>query len=152
MRSDLDLQKDVLTRLELEPKIDAATLGVTVKDGVVTLKGNLENEQDRACTERALRFVDGVKGVVDDELQVESRKCCRPSDSELQTKAGEAIKWLTTVPSEGIRLTVCNGWLTLEGSVEAKHQSHSIEDVVSAIPGVRGVKNLLTVIGNCKAA
>lgn len=152
MRSDLDLKKDVLTRLELEPKIDPATLGVTVKDGVVTLKGNLENEQDRACTERALRFVDGVKGVVDDELQVESKKCSRPSDAELQAKAAEAIKWLTTVPSEGFKVTISNGWLALEGSVEAKHQSHFIEDVVSAVPGVRGVKNLLTVSGERQAA
>lgn len=151
MKSDLDIKKEVLTRLELEPKIDPSALGVSVEDGVVTLKGTVEDEHERASTERAVRFLQGVKGLVDDELEVKAERRSRPKDAEIKAMASEAIQWLTTVPAEGIEVSARNGWLTLQGTVEAAHQSRCIEEVLRDIPGVRGVKNGLKV-ENSKAA
>jgi osmotically-inducible protein OsmY len=152
MKSDLDLQRDVQTRLELEPKIDPAAVGVSVEAGVVTLRGSVENEEDRACTERAVRFIPGVKGLVDDDLKVQSADRSRPKDSELETQAREAIQWLTTVPQDTIKVSAQGGWLKLEGEVEFRHQSQSIEGVLRDIPGVHGIKNLLAVKAENKAA
>ncbi|HEY5909665.1 MAG TPA: BON domain-containing protein [Verrucomicrobiae bacterium] len=146
MKTDLQLKEEVLSRLELEPKIDPAGLGVSVEDGVVTLRGSLESEDDRASTERVVRFVEGVKGVVDDDLRVKCAPCARPSDSELQARAREAIQWLTTVSPEKLGIGVRDGWLTLEGEIESLHQAQSVEAVLRDIDGVRGVKNALKVI------
>ena len=99
MKTDLQLKQEVLSRLELEARIDPAELGVSVENGVVTLRGRVENDEDRASTMRALRFIEGVKGLVDDELQVPSVRRARPKDAEIQAAAGEAIQWLTTVPT-----------------------------------------------------
>ncbi len=152
MKSDLQLKEDVLSRLELEPKIDPAQLGVSVANGVVTLSGRLETDEDRACTERAVRFIKGVKGLVDDELQVQSKRRERPKDSELQACARQAIEWLTTVPGEHIHITAQDGWITLEGEVEARHQADCIEELVREMPGVRGVKSSLRVPQTKQAA
>src|SRR5512139_4323979 len=95
MNSDLQLKEQVLSRLELEPKIDVAALGVSVEDGVVTLRGSVETENDRVSTERVVRELRGVKGVKGDELRVKSQLCTRPSDAELQAAACDAMDWLT---------------------------------------------------------
>src|SRR5512133_4353731 len=144
MKNDLELKQEVIARLGMEPKIDAASLGVAVKDGIVTLRGSMETEADRAVTERAVRVIKGVKGLVDDDLQVETGKRVQPRDAEIQAAAREAIQWLTTVSQEHVRVECRNGWVTLEGEVESGHQARCIEEVVRPLAGVHGVKNLLT--------
>ncbi len=152
MTTDLELKQQVISRLELEPKIDAAALDVTVHDGVVTLRGTVDNEADRLCTERVLRVMDGVKGLVDDELKVKTAARLRRSDFDLQTEACEAIKWLTTVPEENVEVTVRNGWIQVAGEAESAHQAQCLEAVLREIPGVRGVKNLLKIAGERRVA
>lgn len=41
--SDLNLRKNILEELEFQPEIDAANIGVTVEDGVVTLSGHVKS-------------------------------------------------------------------------------------------------------------
>jgi osmotically-inducible protein OsmY len=152
MKTDLQLKEDVLSVLELEAKIDPSELGVSVENGIVTLKGNVETDEDRTSTERALRLITGLKGMVDDELRVHSARRTRPNDAEIQAAAGEAIQWLTTVPRETIKVTARDGWLTLEGKVEERHQAQCIEELMREVPGVRGVKNALTVLEHQQVA
>lgn len=146
MTTDLELKRQVLSRLELEPKIDPGCLGVSVENGVVTLKGSVESEDDRACTERVVRDLRGVKGLVDDDLRVKSTARARRSDAELEASAYEAIQWLTTVPRERLKISASDGWLSVEGETESLHQAHCIEAVLREIPGVHGVKNGLKVV------
>lgn len=152
MKSDVQLKQEVLTRLELEPKIDPASLTVSVDNGVVTLKGRMEKATDRITTEKAVRRIKGVRGFVGDELQVETTNPMRPRDAELAQAVNDAIQWLTTVPRESIRVSILDLWVTLEGEVEAPHQSEFVEEVVRGVPGVRGVRNFLTVAKEKKAA
>ncbi len=152
MTTDSELKQQVISRLELEPKIDPAALDVTVHDGVVTLRGNVENESDRVCAERVLRFMHGVRGLVDDELKVKSAARSRRSDSDLEADACEAIKWLTTVAQEKVQVTVRNGWVQVTGETESHHQAQCLEALLKEIPGVRGVKNSLKMTGERRAA
>ncbi len=145
MITDLQLRQQVLSRLELEPKIDPSALEITVSDGVVTLRGSLENETDLACTERIVRDINGVKGVVDDELKVKSATRLPRSDDDLRADACDAIKWLTTVPQENIRISACEGWIELGGEVDSTHQAQCMEALLREIPGVHGVRNRLKV-------
>lgn len=145
MKSDLQLTHEALDRLELQARIDPASLSLSVKNGVVTLRGSVETDEDRASTERAVRDIEGIKGLVDDDLQVRSCRRARLKDKDIEAAADDAIRYLTTVPWEGIKVTVHDGWLTLAGEVEAWHQAETIEDLVRGIPGVHGVKNSLSV-------
>lgn len=152
MRNDLDLRDDVLRRLELEPKIDPAAVMVSVEAGVVTLTGTLEEDVDRQVTEKAVRDISGVKGLIADDLRVKCGKTVRPKDAELVAQARESIQWLTTVPQEGIRVSAKDGWLTVEGDVEFLHQVRSIGEVLRDIQGVHGVRNKLTTARQSQAA
>lgn len=143
MKNDLQIRQEVLTRLELEAQIDPAQLRVSVENGVVTLTGTVEKDEDRTTTERAVRLLKGVKGLVDDDLQVESTRRARPRDAEIQAAALEAIQWLTTIPQEGFTVTARDGWLILQGQVESRHQAEFIEEVLRGVRGAHGVKNEL---------
>ena len=48
MKTDRELQEDVLDALEWEPAVDAARVGVSVKNGVVTLQGQSSPASSRS--------------------------------------------------------------------------------------------------------
>ncbi len=142
MKSDIDLANDVLVRLELDPTLDAADVGVSVHDGVVTLRGSLARGEDKVATERAVKLVPGVKGLVD-RIEIASPEPESPTDAEVARAATEAIEWLTTVPPESVNVTVRDGWVNLRGKVESNSQRETLEDVILHLPQVKGVNDLL---------
>lgn len=144
MKSDFVLKKEIMTRLELARESDYAGLQVSVQRGIVTLRGELESGERRSAAERTVKRIAGVKGLVD-LIQVGHCEVNLPADAEIAEKAGAAIRWLTTVPVEGITVHSQNGWVSLRGVVSALHQRRTVEEVVRSLPEVRGVENLLEV-------
>jgi osmotically-inducible protein OsmY len=142
MKSDIDLAKDVQVRLELDPTLDAADVGVSVQDGVVTLRGSLDSGEERTATKRAVKLVPGVKGLVD-RIEVAAPEPESPTDAEIAEVATEAIQWLTTVPPENVTVTVRDGWVNLRGKVESSSQRATLEDVVRHLPQVKGINDLI---------
>ena len=69
MKTDSQLQRDVSTELEWEPSVHAARIGVEVKDGVVTLAGQVDSYAEKWNAERAAQRVAGVKAMTT-ELKV----------------------------------------------------------------------------------
>ena len=69
----------------------------------------------------------------------------RLTDLDLAAAAVDAIEWLTTVPQETIKVTVRNGWLYLEGTVDWRHQRTTVEEVTRHLPGVQGVIDSITI-------
>jgi len=55
MKSDRELQIDVLDELRWEPGVNATDIGVTVKDGVVTLEGTVDSFAEKWATEKAVK-------------------------------------------------------------------------------------------------
>ncbi len=143
--NDLQLKQRVLNRLQLEPNIDPAALGVCVENGVVTLQGTVENDSDRVATERVVRELKGVRGVRDDDLQVNTLKRSRPADQDIEASAREAIQWLTNIEAEDLNVTSKNGWLTLHGTVGSRHQGRTLKSVLRDLPGVCGVTSELKI-------
>ena len=69
MKTDSELQRDVLDELKWEPSVNAAHIGVSVKDGIVTLSGHVTSYWEKYVAERAAKRVYGVKAVAN-ELDV----------------------------------------------------------------------------------
>ncbi len=69
MSDDKNLKQSVLDALQWEPSVNAAHIGVTAKDGVVTLMGHVETFCEKSAAEKAVRRVDDVKAVAE-ELEV----------------------------------------------------------------------------------
>ena len=60
MKTDSELQRDVLDELKWEPSVDAAHIGVSAKDGVVTLSGHVSRTRC-ACAYSISRLRPGYR-------------------------------------------------------------------------------------------
>jgi osmotically-inducible protein OsmY len=144
MKSDVDLKKDVLAELEFEPSVKVEDIGVSVKDGIVTLTGSVSNYAEKLAAARAAKRLAGVRGLAEDII-VKLPESSRRTDSDIAAAAVEAIKWITTVPKDAVKITVRDGWLSLEGAVEGGRQKSAAEEAVRNLAGVKGVANLIVI-------
>lgn len=144
MKTDKDLQMDVLDELAWEPSINEAEIGVSVKDGVVTLSGYCESYGQKFAAERAVERVSGVRAYAD-ELHVNLPTTHARTDSEIAHAAADALKWHVDVPDDKVKARVVNGWVTLEGSSDWQYQKTAAESAVRYLTGVKGVINSIQV-------
>jgi osmotically-inducible protein OsmY len=144
MRSDMDLQKDVAAELKWEPRLREDEIGVTVRDGVVTLTGFVPDYAQRRVAAKAAERVVGVRAVAQ-ELVVKVPEAAQRSDTELAHQVVNALAWDIEVPDGKIKARVENGWVTLEGEVDWQYQRGSAERAVRYLTGVRGVNNMVTI-------
>jgi len=144
MKTDRELQHDVIEELEWEPSVDASKIGVTADHGVVTLVGEVETFSEKSEAEKAVKRVAGVQGLAN-ELDVRVDEARPPHDPDIAQRALSAIDWNVAVPKGRVKVLVSQGWLTLEGDVEWMYQRRAAEDSVRALNGVRGITNNLVV-------
>ena len=143
--TDLELKRNVEAELSWEPMIkNAAAIGLRVKDGVVTLSGPVESYAEKLAAERAALRVTGVKAVVND-LEVKLPNSSERTDEDIARAAVNALEWTSGIPSDNIKVSVDNGWITLKGSVDWQYQRTAAEDAVRYLWGVKGVINLIEV-------
>ena len=141
---DLELKRAVESELNFEPSINAAEIGVAVKDGVVTLTGRVPSYWEKVAAERAAARVAGVKAVAN-ELEVRLPGSSERTDEDIARAAVDALKWSVLVPEDRIKVKVSKGWVTLEGSVDWQYQKSAAEKAVRRLLGVVGVSNLVEV-------
>jgi osmotically-inducible protein OsmY len=101
MQTDRDLQENVLAALEWEPELDAAQIGVSVGDGVVTLRGTVATAHQKWTAERATRHLVGVRAVAND-LDVSPTGNAARSDPAIAEAAADALEWDSAVPDHAI--------------------------------------------------
>ena len=63
MKTDSQLQQDVIAELKWEPSVTAPEIGVEVKDGIVTLAGQVSSYAEKPNAESAIQRVIGVKAL-----------------------------------------------------------------------------------------
>ena len=144
MKTDAQLQQDVLAELRWQPNVNAADVDVLVHDGVVTLSGFVDSYAQRRVAECAAERVSGVRAIAD-ELRVRLPGLHERDDTALAHAAAEALRWDIEVPEDRVRVMVQHGYVTLEGNVEWRFQREAAERAVRHLTGVRGVTNLVTV-------
>jgi len=144
MKSDVELRRDVLDELEWEPSIDAAQIGVTTREGVVTLAGTAKSYSEKLKAERVTKRVLGVKAIAND-IEVRLPGTHERTDSDIARVAVDALKWRASVPEGRIKVAVGKGWVTLEGEVDWQYQKDVALEAVHHLVGVKGVTNLITV-------
>src|SRR5882757_11196370 len=142
--TDLEIKKNVESELNWEPSINAAEIGVAVKDGIVTLTGRVQSYWDKVAAEHAADRVAGVKAVVN-ELEIRLPYASERTDEDIARAAVESLNWSVLVPKDRIKVKVSKGWVTLEGTVDWQFQKTAAEKAVRKLYGVLGVTNLVEV-------
>ncbi|MFZ1041993.1 MAG: BON domain-containing protein [Anaerolineales bacterium] len=143
MKTDMELQRDVLDAISWEPSVSAPDIGVIARDGLVTLIGSVDNLPAKREAEKASLRVSGVKAVVnviEVRLSTESRR----SDEDLTRAASEALEWNIILP-KNLQAVVEDGWVMLTGKVQWRFQRNAAEEAVARLIGVKGVTNNITV-------
>jgi osmotically-inducible protein OsmY len=149
--TDRQLQQYVQDALDWEPSVDAADVGVSVENGVVTLRGDVRSYSERATAERVTLGVYGVKAVAN-ELEVRLREGEQRTDTDIAKSVLSALEWNTQVPEGKITVSVTNGWVTLKGRVDWQYQRSTAESAIRDLIGVRGVTNSISVEPHVSAA
>jgi osmotically-inducible protein OsmY len=142
MKTDTQLQKDVMDEIKWEQSTAAAQIGVTAKDGTVTLTGTVATYADMGAAFTAAQRVEGVKGLAE-EITITPHGIHAKSDTEVAEAAVNALKWHVWL-QDGIQATVAQGWVTLKGQVDWEYQRLAARDAVCFMPGVKGVTNDVT--------
>jgi osmotically-inducible protein OsmY len=142
IHTDEEIQKDVLAELKWDAQIQPNEIGVSVKDGVVTLTGWVDSFLKKWSAEDAALRVAGVKAVAND---IEVKLFSERTDADIAEAAIRALQWDASVPADKIQVTVSKGWVTLKGDVNWNFEKQDAERVVKRLTGVKGVSNLITV-------
>ena len=135
------LRDIVMRQLAWDPQVDATMIGVTNKEGIVTLTGYVDTYAARLAAERSARKVYGVKAVVN-ELVVKLAE--ERIDPDIAKDALDALSNRVDVP-QGITVTLRDGHIALGGRVQWNYQRVSAERAVKYLRGVRGVFNNIVV-------
>ena len=149
--TDLELKRHVEDALTWEPSFDAADIGVSVDNGVVTLRGDIANYAAKSAAERVALGVYGVKAVAND-LNVRLIGEYQRTDSDIAQAAVNALQWNTVVPASRVSITVSNGWITLKGNLDWQYQKDAAARAVRNLTGVLGVNNNIVVQSRVKSS
>jgi hypothetical protein len=115
-----------------------------VDDGVVTLHGTVSTDAKRQAAAEAAHRVPNVRDVVNN-IVVKLPGIGTPTDTELAQAVRTALELQEMVPHERIRTTVCDGCVTLHGTVDQRSQREAAERAVRRIAGMQGVTNAIAV-------
>ena len=143
MKTDRELRQDVMDELTFEPSTTATDIGVTVKDGVVTLMGTVSNYAEKWAAERAAERVGYLRALAKD-VTVKLPGSHKRSDSEIAAAALQALKWDVQVPDTRLKLEVENGQVTLKGELDWNYQREAADRDLRNLTGVLGVLNQVT--------
>ena len=144
MKTDSQLQQDVMDELQWEPRVDHANIGVAATDGVITLSGFASSYAEKIAAEKAARRIKGVRGLAE-EIEVRLPSQAKTADPEIAKRIADIFDWSAMIPNNKIAVKVEHGWVTLTGMVDGHFQRKSAVDFASRISGVKGVSNQITV-------
>jgi osmotically-inducible protein OsmY len=144
VRTDEDIQRDVLEELKWDSRVQVNEIGVVVKDGIVTLTGWVDSYMKKLAAEAAAHRVHSVKAVAND-IEVRLPGSAERTDADLAKAVLDALRWDAAIPTDKIDVTVSHGWVTLKGEVEFGFEKRDAERAVQRLSGVKGVTNLITV-------
>ena len=140
---DVRVRDHVVKQLDWDPEVDASAIGVTAKNGVVTLTGYIDTYSGKLAAERAAKRVRGVRAVAND---IDVRLKIGRTDADIARDAARALDFRATIPV-GVQVVVHDGHISLTGKAGWLFQAREAEKAVRHIKGVRGVFNHIEVAG-----
>ncbi len=146
MKTDKQLKQEIEEELDYDPAVNLEDIGVEVQDSIVTLFGHPISYAEKIAAEKAAQRVAGVRAVVV-RMEVRLPNAEKRSDEETANAVRSMLRWIVGLSQDAVSVQVENGWVTLAGEVPSAHLSHLAVRTVSHMRGVRGVSNLIDVVG-----
>jgi osmotically-inducible protein OsmY len=144
MKTDMQLKQDVNAELSWEPSVNAAEIGVEVKDGIVTLAGHVTSYAEKMGAERAAQRVAGVKALAV-EINIKLPGVSKRTDTDIARSAENVLLWTSYLPKDAVKIMVESGWVTLTGEVTWDYQRKAAVNAVRTLLGVAGVSDQIVI-------
>jgi osmotically-inducible protein OsmY len=139
---DLRVRDAVMQQLEWDPAVDASAVGVSARDGAVTLTGSIKTYAGKLAAERAAKRVRGVRAVAND---ITVTLAVGRTDTDIAADAATMLRLHHEVP-DTVQAAVHHGHVTLTGTVDWHYQRLQAEKAVRHIRGVRQVIDHVAVV------
>jgi osmotically-inducible protein OsmY len=129
MKSNAELQQDVQDAIKWQPLLNAAEIGVTAKDGVVSLTGVVDSYSKKTEAEDAAKNVAGVTALVE-KIEVKYPSSYSKTNAEIANEVLSALKACWDVPKDKVKVKVEAGWVTLTGELNWNYQKEAAKDAI----------------------
>jgi osmotically-inducible protein OsmY len=139
-RPDPEVARDAVAAIKSQLPISSEKIKVIVKNGWITLEGQVEWQYQRSTAEHAVRRIKGVKGVSN---MIQLKPQAQPS--EIKHKIQEAFRRNAEVDSNRIIVDADGGVVTLKGTVRSWVEREEAERAAWAAPGVVNVVDQIVV-------
>jgi len=139
-RTDADIAAAAVRALEWDAFVPIDRLDVTVSQGWVTLKGEVEWQYQKQDAERVVRRLTGVKGVTN-LIAVKAK----PTPAELKKKIEQALVRTAELDAKNIQVEVEGSKVILKGTVRSWAEKEEAERQAWAAPGVTAVDNRIAI-------
>ena len=138
MKSDTQIQRDVIDALAVLAPANGTMVAVTVRGAAVTLSGHVGSKEISLRAEELARSVVGVQALAV-ELQLVRPGSVIRSDGDLVMAVRGILQWQTTLPLTALTVLARHGWVTLRGEVDGSYPRQKVVDAVRQLAGVRGI-------------
>ena len=132
------LRKEVMEAIKWEPILDSNKIEVSVQDGIVTLAGTVDNYNQKKEAEHTIKDISGVRAIIDD-VRVDLPYAAIKNDKEIASSVIKALEVKWVIPNHRLKVTVQDGWVTLDGILHWNFQRRAAEIAIQNLEGVRGV-------------
>jgi len=144
VKSDSEIQDDVIRELRWEADVTHEHIGVAVVNGIVTLLGFVPSYIEKIAAEKAVQRVDGVKAMVE-KIEVRLPGTREHDDQDIARAIVSQFRWNVKIPDELIKTRIENGHVKLVGEVEWDYQRSTAEECLQPIAGIKSISNLIHV-------
>jgi osmotically-inducible protein OsmY len=144
MSGDIALQTAVLAELNWDPSVPAGQIGVSAKNGVITLNGETNSYFGKHAAESAVGRIQGVTAIAD-RIKVVLDQHARHDDAHIAAAAVARLASNASIPKGRIIPHVEDGWVTLHGELDWQFERDAAEHDIRPLAGVVGVMNMITV-------
>jgi osmotically-inducible protein OsmY len=138
--SDDDIARRALSMLDWDVIVPEDAIRLKVQQGWVTLSGQVSREYQRKAAEEDVRRLAGVLGITN-LITLEGE----PHLAIVKGRIEDALRRNVHIEMNGIRISILDGKVTLEGKLQTLHERDVLEAAVWAAPGVKAIDDRVVI-------